>query len=464
MGADGDAGVVDDRGRVFTGDGHRGPRRPGRRRRRRSSPARWRSTRSSRSRRSPSGRSPCWPPTGGGPSAPAPRHRCRPIPSRDTPGVRFTERMAGWRRPGPPTAIRTVGAAQGEVDGTPPRVRAHDRDRRPPGDARRPRHPGPAQRHGRGPRGVAPPPAGRRRLVPPGAGGPHPRRHLAHALLDAAGGRRRAAVPLRGPQGPARPLRPRPVERHHHAVRDDQRRARTRRWRPASCASRPPTSPASSRRCGSPASTAGPSGLRWMARFGGAVLPLADQRLRQPRRRRRLPGGARRAGSPLTGAGHRRLRLPAPEPRWCDGAGRWHEGDGQRRRPRLGWLRLVRYEGGRRGTGAAGGRVRHVGHVVPGRHRRHQPGRAPGRARLRRLAVRLPGQHRPAVGATPFTLDDIARADWPAAVAEVRRVTGAEQRAGARPLRRLGLAADGAGATAWTTCARRCACSSRSTR
>ena len=49
---------------------------------------------------------------------------------------------------------------------------------------------------------------------------------------------------------------------------------------------------------------------------------------------------------PLTGAGHRRLRLPAPEPRWCDGAGRWHEGTDHGDDA---WLRLVRYEGGRRG-------------------------------------------------------------------------------------------------------------------
>jgi cholesterol oxidase len=125
---------------------------------------------------------------------------------------------------------------------------------------------------------------------------------------------------------------------------------------------------------------------------------------------------------PLTGAGHRRLRLPAPEPRWCDGAGRWHEGSDYGDDA---WLRLVRYEGGRRGPvllaagfgmSATSFLVDTVGtnlaeHLV---ERGYDVWLFDYRA-----SIDLPSAH------TAFTLDDIARADWPTAVAEVRRVTGA---------------------------------------
>ena len=109
------------------------------------------------------------------------------------------------------------------------RVRPDRRDRRPAGAARRPVDARPPQRHRHRPVGVAPAAAGGRRLVPPGPGGPDPRRHLEHALRDAPGGRRRPAVRLRGPQGPERPgVCARRLERHHHAVLDPARRGRPR--------------------------------------------------------------------------------------------------------------------------------------------------------------------------------------------------------------------------------------------
>ena len=82
-----------------------------------------------------------------------------------------------------------------------------------------------------------------------------------------------------------------------------------------------------------------------------AVLPVADQRLRQPRRRRRVPRGAATAHPAHRGRAAQAAAARAPEPRWCDGEGRWHEGDWDEAADpdRTGWLRLVRFEGGRRG-------------------------------------------------------------------------------------------------------------------
>ena len=121
------------------------------------------------------------------------------------------------------------------------------------------------------------------------------------------------------------------------------------RWEPrssaASCASSRPTSPASSTLhvTGVDRRASG-SGGRHASAPGSSVAP----RLRQPRRRGGVPrGAARRIPSPAPGAGSCDSRHPS---RWCDGAGRWHEATGTRRRSRrTGWLRLVRYEGGRRG-------------------------------------------------------------------------------------------------------------------
>ena len=125
---------------------------------------------------------------------------------------------------------------------------------------------------------------------------------------------------------------------------------------------------------------------------------------------------------PLTGAGHRRLRLPAPEPRWCDGAGRWHEGTDYGDDA---WLRLVRYEGGRRGpvllaAGFGMSATSFLVDTIDTNLAEHLVERGYDVWLFDyRASIDLPSAR------TQFTLDDVARVDWPAAVAEVRRVTGA---------------------------------------
>ena len=166
--------------------------------------------------------------------------------------------------------------------------------------------------------------------------------------------------------------------------------------------------------------------LRWKARFGAGFFRSLTHAYGSLDDLASFPEApARRI--PLTGAGHRRLRLPAPEPRWCDGAGRWHEGDWSEADDRAGtgWLRLVRYEGGRRGPVllAAGFGMPSTSFLVDtvetnlAEHLVH----AGYDVWLfdYRASTDLPSAR------TSFTLDDIARHDWPEAVAEVRRVTGA---------------------------------------
>jgi cholesterol oxidase len=126
---------------------------------------------------------------------------------------------------------------------------------------------------------------------------------------------------------------------------------------------------------------------------------------------------------PMTGGGARRLRLPVPESRWCDGDDHWHEGD------EVGddaWLRLTRFEGGRRGPvllapgfgmSATSFLVDTVGENLV----EHLVARGYDTWLLDyRASIDLPSSH------TAFTLDEIATRDWPAAVAEVLRATGAD--------------------------------------
>ena len=300
---------------------------------------------------------------------------------------------------------------------------------------------------------VAPALAARRLRVEDGTlparpGGPDPRRHLEHAVLDAcwwpttaAGSASRATRSCTTGSGStcgATP--PRSTSRSATSGRAGRRRRhahRARRLRPAAH----DAAGHRRRRAGRAPAVEGP--LR------RAVLPLADQRLRRASTTSPPSPRPRRAASPLTGAGRRRLRLPCPEPRWCDGAGRWHEGDWDAAadpdRHRLAPPRPLRGRPAR--PGAAGRRVRHVGDVVPAS--------TPSAtnltehlvdAGLRRLAVRLPGQHRPPVG--PIGVH--ARRHRPRRTGPSRGGRGPAghrggQRAGPRPLRRLGLAADGAG-------------------
>jgi cholesterol oxidase len=163
--------------------------------------------------------------------------------------------------------------------------------------------------------------------------------------------------------------------------------------------------------------------LRWQGRFDARFLrsllavyggPLDD--VGQFPRAKRTPIA-------LTGAGGRRkVRLPRPEPRWCDGQGRWHEGndlgpDAQ--------MRLVRFEGGRRGpvllaSGFGMSATSFLLTTVETNLPEHLAAKGYDVWLFDyRAGIDLPSAR------TPFTMDDIALEDWPAAVAEVLRVTGA---------------------------------------
>ena len=161
---------------------------------------------------------------------------------------------------------------------------------------------------------------------------------------------------------------------------------------------------------------------RWLARFGRtfarSLLKVYGGPIRDVGRFPAEP----RVPVPLEGAGHRKLRLPAPEARWCDGTGIWHEGAV---RGGDAWLRLVRYEGGRRGpvmlaAGFGMSSTSFAIDTVETNLAEHlvQEGYDVWLFDYR-ASIDLPSAW------TSFTLDDVARRDWPTAVAEVRRVTGA---------------------------------------
>jgi cholesterol oxidase len=167
--------------------------------------------------------------------------------------------------------------------------------------------------------------------------------------------------------------------------------------------------------------TGGLDRLRWKARFlkrfvhslddvYGSLDDIAD-----------FPTGPARP-IPLTGAGRRRLDVPTPEPRWCGADGRWHEGAD------VGddaWLRLVRYEGGRRGpvllaAGFGMSATSFLCDTVETNLAEYLVAKGYDVWLFDyRASIDLPSAR------TQFSLDDIATSDWPTAVAEVRRVTGA---------------------------------------
>ena len=129
----------------------------------------------------------------------------------------------------------------------------------------------------------------------------------------------------------------------------------------------------------------------------------------------------RRAVAPL--GRHRPLRLPPPESRWCAGDGRWHAGD------RIGpdaWLRLIRYRGGDRGpvmlaAGFSMSATSFLVDTVSTNLVEHLAGEGFDVWLFDyRAGIDLPSAR------ADFTIDDIATRDWPAAVAEVRRVSGAD--------------------------------------
>ena len=161
---------------------------------------------------------------------------------------------------------------------------------------------------------------------------------------------------------------------------------------------------------------------RWLARFSTRFLRSLGSVYGGP-----LDGvGDFPAAPPMpvppTGDGTRRLRLPAAEPRWCDADGSWHDGGD------LGgdaWLRLTRYEGGRRGPvllapGFGMSAMSFIGGTIDTNVTEHLVAKGYDVWLFDyRAGIDLPSSR------TSFTLDDIATADWPAAIAEVLRVTGA---------------------------------------
>jgi cholesterol oxidase len=125
----------------------------------------------------------------------------------------------------------------------------------------------------------------------------------------------------------------------------------------------------------------------------------------------------RRAAEPVRPG--REARLPAPETRWYDGDA-WHETP-----PASAMLRLTRYQGG-----AKGPIVLAPGFSMSARHYTLTTTEQNLTEFLveqgydvwlfdYRASIDLPSAH------TAMTLDDIAKEDWPRAIAEVRRVTGA---------------------------------------
>jgi cholesterol oxidase len=163
--------------------------------------------------------------------------------------------------------------------------------------------------------------------------------------------------------------------------------------------------------------------LRWMAKFDTHFLKSLLTVYGGPLDNVGQFPATKREPIPLVGAGgQRKLRLPAPEPRWRDGSGRWHEGND------LGDdanLRLVRFEGGRRGpvllaSGFGMSATSYLLGTVDTNLPEHLVEKGYDVWLFDyRAGIDLPSSR------TSFTMDDIALRDWPAAVTEVLRITGA---------------------------------------
>ncbi|MEV0720219.1 GMC family oxidoreductase N-terminal domain-containing protein [Asanoa sp. NPDC050611] len=132
-----------------------------------------------------------------------------------------------------------------------------------------------------------------------------------------------------------------------------------------------------------------------------------------------LPAIRPRRSTPVR---HRALRIPPAEPRWCARDGGWRTGD------RLGpdaWLRLTRYPGGDRGPvvlapGFGMSATSFLVDTIETNLVEYLCGQGWDVWLFDyRAGIDLPSAR------SEFTVDDIARTDWPTAVAEVLRVTGA---------------------------------------
>lgn len=154
--------------------------------------------------------------------------------------------------------------------------------------------------------------------------------------------------------------------------------------------------------------------------FGGALFRLYGGPLDEAARFPDAPG------TPVPARPGRRDLPGKPEVRWCGEGGHWHEGGGADGGEGAdAWLRLTRFRGGQKGpvllasgfgmstsafladtieTNLTEYLYRHGYDVWLFDYR---------------AAIDLPSAR------SQFTIDDIARYDWPAAIDEVRRVTGA---------------------------------------
>ncbi|WP_131786925.1 alpha/beta hydrolase [Protofrankia symbiont of Coriaria ruscifolia] len=149
--------------------------------------------------------------------------------------------------------------------------------------------------------------------------------------------------------------------------------------------------------------------------FAGYLLRIYGGPLDEARR---FPVAPARPAGP----GQRVLRLPDPEIRWCGESSRWHEGADV---GADGWLRLIRYRGGDKGPVLlASGFGMSTGAFLADTIRTNlteflvEHGYDVWLFDYR-ASIDLPSS------AGQFTLDAIATEDWPTAVEEVRRVTGA---------------------------------------
>ena len=266
-----------------------------------------------------------------------------------------------------------------------------------------------------------------------------PCRHPPHDLRAGPRGRRRPSLPPVGPQGHPRREWMGRLGRHHPRGRDGDRRVRRhgvhrvhQHFHPALHA------PAHDheggpRAAGEPSSAPGrlPAGVprRPRAHLRRPGRPVRRHEEDDPQARPVEAGRGDEAAAAATGR-HSLVRTGEPVV-------------GDPARPR----RLAPPDplpGRRQGARPAGTGLRHVRRSLRGPDHRDQPGRVPGRARLRRLAVRLPRQHRPAVG--PHRLHH--RRPRPRGLADGGR-RGARRdrsprRPGDRPLRGIAVAADGA--------------------
>jgi cholesterol oxidase len=179
--------------------------------------------------------------------------------------------------------------------------------------------------------------------------------------------------------------------------------------------------------------------LRVARLFAGHLLRIYGGPLDEARR---FPSAPVTARTPA----RRELRLPAPDVRWCGVGGRWHDG-GRDVGDEIGggrdvgggaggggagggvgpdaWLRLTRYRGGERGpvllaSGFGMSVSAFLADTIPTNLTEHLVAAGFDVWLFDyRASIALPS------ATTQFTLDEIATEDWPTAVAEVRRITGA---------------------------------------